>query len=108
VVTRWPGQNGHRRPAVSRWPERRRAAVPIEPPAWWRTFDPELWVRPGDDEVRYPAGALMGAEEAARRRWLEARRRWAEDHDFDVVTYLQERYAARRRSIDEGPGRDRS
>jgi hypothetical protein len=86
---------------------RRRPPVRVEPPAWWRVFEVDDWVRPGDDEARYAAGGLMGVEEAARRRWLQARRRWAEDHDFDVVTYLQERHAARHRVIDEGPGRDR-
>jgi hypothetical protein len=65
----------------------------------------EDWVRPGDDQVRYAAGALMGAEEVARRRWTAARRRWADENDFDVVQYLQGRHAARRRAIDEGPGR---
>jgi hypothetical protein len=65
----------------------------------------EDWERPGDDTQRYAAGGLMGVEVVARRRWVDARRRWANDNDFDIITYLQERSAARGRVIDEGPGR---
>jgi hypothetical protein len=84
---------------------RRRPPVRVEPPAWWRCFVLEDWERPGDDEHRYAAGGRILPVEVAKRRWYEARRRWAVEHDFDVVTYLQERHAARRRVIDEGPGR---
>jgi hypothetical protein len=61
---------------------RRHPQVRVEPPAWWRCFDVEAWRQPGDDEVRYAAGALIGADEVAKRRWYGARRAWAIEHDF--------------------------
>jgi hypothetical protein len=80
---------------VTRWPGRRVPPPPVEPPAWWRHFEPADWAEPGDGEVRYPAGALMGAEVVARRRWTAERRRWAAANSFDVVRWLGEQHRAR-------------
>jgi hypothetical protein len=91
---------------MSRWPRRLdRGSVKVEPPAWFRVFVPADWIRLGDEEARYAGGALMGVEEVARRRWRDAQRAWAKENSFDVVSYLQERTAARRRNMREGPGR---
>jgi hypothetical protein len=79
----------------SRWPARRRPPGPVEPPAWFRCFVFEDWTEPGDEDVRFPAGALMGAEEVARRRWIDACRRWAKENGFDVASWLYERRRAR-------------
>jgi hypothetical protein len=68
----------------------------VEPPGWFRCFTIEDWARPGDDEVRYPGGALMGVEEVARRRWGDARREWAHETGMSLVDWLQERRVARR------------
>jgi hypothetical protein len=94
-VTRWPGSNGDQ---AGRWPGRLRQATPVEPPSWFRCFTLDDWTRPGDDEVRYEAGGLMGAEEVARRRHLDACRQWAKDcPGFSVVDWLRERREARLR-----------
>jgi hypothetical protein len=93
-MSRWPGSRGDH---AVRWPGQRQHP-PKEPPSWFRCFAPEDWAQTGDDEVRYPAGALMGAEEVARRRWMDARRQWARDNGFSVADWLGERRAARRRA----------
>jgi hypothetical protein len=102
-VTGWPRRNGHRPSggrslSGSRWPAPRRP--PVEPPPpWFDWFVPEDWAEPGDDQVRYPAGALMGAEEVARRRWLDACRRWAAEHGVSIADWLAARRRARRRAM---------
>jgi hypothetical protein len=82
---------------VGRWPARLREETRVEPPAWFRTFILEYWIRAGDDEVTYPAGGRMGVEEVARRRWTDARREWADENGLSVVDWLRECRAAYRR-----------
>jgi hypothetical protein len=94
-VTRWPGGDG----SGPRWPGRRPPPAPKEPPAWFRAFVAEDWGRPGDDEVRYPAGARMPPDQVAYRRWLEARRQWAKENGFSVADWLEERHRARRAAM---------
>jgi hypothetical protein len=90
-VTVWPGGNG--------WPSPRRRTGAVEVPVWVDRFVPEDWVEPGDDEVRYPAGAPMPPEEVARRRWLEACREWAAEHGVSIADRIAARHWARRRAM---------
>jgi hypothetical protein len=68
----------------------------LEPPAWFRAFVVDDWARPGDDAARYPGGAPMPVEEVAQRRWMEARRKWADENGLSLVDWLRECRAARR------------
>lgn len=87
---------------------RRRPPVPVEPPGWWRCFTPEDWAAPGDDTRRYAAGEQMDQVEVARRRWWDAKRRWAAENGLDVVTWLRQQSEARLWQVrPEGPGRRR-
>jgi hypothetical protein len=87
---------------------RRRPLVPVEPPGWWRCFSPEDWGQPGDDTQRYAAGEMMDQLEVARRRWWDAKRRWATENDFDVVTWLRQQNEATLWQVRlEGLGRQR-
>jgi hypothetical protein len=91
-VTRWPGGGGD---YVGRWPGRLQRETRVEPPAWFRVFVLEDWARPGDDEVRYPAGAPMPAREVAERRWRDERRKWADANGMSIVDWLRECRATR-------------
>jgi hypothetical protein len=66
-----------------------------EPPGWFLRFDVEEWARAGDDKVRWPGGALMGAGLVAERRWKDACRAWANDNDYPIVEWLRTRREAR-------------
>jgi hypothetical protein len=68
---------------------RRRPPVQVEPPSWWRCFTPEDWAEPRDDLRRYAAGEQVHQVEVARRRWWDAKRRWAAENGLDVVTWLR-------------------
>jgi hypothetical protein len=82
--------------------------VRIEPPGWWRCFSPEDWAEPRDDTQRYAAGEMMDQLEVARRRWWDAKRRWATENDFDVVTWLRQQNEAKLWQVRlEGLGRQR-
>lgn len=85
-MTRWPGADEN---YAGRWPGRKPAPAPVEPPAWFRVFVVEDWLREGDGEVRHPAGALMGAEDVARRRWWDARREWATAEGFSITDWIK-------------------
>jgi hypothetical protein len=52
----------------------------IEPPGWYRTFDPAMWDEPDDQEERMLAGCagLFGPEWVAGRHRMHAERRWQE------------------------------
>lgn len=93
-MTRWPGGG---RDYAGRWPGHRSSRAPVEPPAWFRVFVVEDWVRPGDEEVRHRAGALMGVERVAYVRWVDARREWATEHGMSIADWLAARHEARRR-----------
>jgi hypothetical protein len=102
VVTGWPSRNGQRRSggrvsSGSRWPTPRRQ--PVATPPWFDRFVPEEWADPGDDEVRHQGGALMGAEQVAWRRWSQACREWANEHDVSIADRLAARHRARRRAM---------
>lgn len=49
----------------------------LEPPSWYRSFDPAAWDEPGALEVSMTGGAEVrdwpGHEHHARLRWLEAK-----------------------------------
>ena len=95
-MTRWPGGNGSH---AGRWPGQLRETTRVEPPAWFRCYVFEDWTRPGDDEVRYQGGGLMGVEEVARRRHLDACREWARNcPGFSLVDWLRERREVRLRA----------
>jgi hypothetical protein len=94
-MTRWPGGNGDQ---AGRWPGRLPGTTRKEPPAWFRCFRVEDWARPGDAEVRYEGGALMGEFEVARRRHSDACRQWARDNEFSIVDWLKWRRESRLRS----------
>jgi hypothetical protein len=63
---------------VARWRPVERAR--IEPPLWYRVFDPAAWDEPDGQERRMLAGCLeaLGAEWVAGRHRMHAHRRWAE------------------------------
>ena len=47
----------------------------------------------------------MDQVEVARRRWWDAKRRWAAENGLDVVTWLRQQSEARLRQVrPEGPG----
>jgi hypothetical protein len=51
---------------------------------------------------------MMGQLEVARRRWWNAKRRWATENDFDVVTWLRQQNEAKLWQVRlEGLGRQR-
>jgi hypothetical protein len=57
---------------------------------------------------RYAAGEKVDQVEVARRRWWEAKRRWAAENGLDVVTWLRHQSEANRWQLrPEGPGRRR-
>jgi hypothetical protein len=93
-VTHWPGGNGD----GTRWPGRR-PPERVDPPGWFRVFVLDDWSKPDDDKVRHPGGALMGADEVARRRWMEACRQWAHNSGMNLADWLQERRQARLRTM---------
>jgi hypothetical protein len=50
----------------------------------------------------------MDQVEVARRRWWDAKRRWAAENGLDVVTWLRQQSEARLWQVRaEGPGRRR-
>jgi hypothetical protein len=78
---------------------RRRRRDREPPPEWALVFDPDEWITTEDLETqpRYPAGAPMSVEEAARRRWSAASREWwNRQSDYDLAEYLQMMRGARR------------
>ncbi len=51
----------------------------VEPPGWYRTFDPVAWDEPDEQERRMLAGCgVLGPEWVAGRRRIHAERRWHE------------------------------
>src|SRR5690242_11145391 len=52
----------------------------IEPPLWYRVFDPAMWDTPDEQERRVLAGctAALGEEWVAGRHRMHAERRWQE------------------------------
>lgn len=73
---------------MSRWPQRQRPPVTVEPPAWVRACDPEDW-RDDDADAHYLAALLehglleryrTARDWHARRRWNTARLAWFAAH----------------------------
>jgi len=89
----------------------RRAVDPprIEPPLWYRVFDPAAWDEPDAQERRMLAGCeVLGAEwvagrhrEHAERRWHEAKYAYRREHPALATQEFEElvsgERAARRR-----------
>jgi hypothetical protein len=57
---------------------RHREPTRIEPPAWYREFDPAMWDAPDEQERRMLAGCgeTLGEEWVAGRHRMHAERRW--------------------------------
>lgn len=91
---------------MTRWPTRRLPAV--EPPAWVRSFDPDAWRDPEDDErfasVEMPPGMGSMVDWRARGRWQAAVNVWyrahpGSDHRLDeLIARRAARLATLRRS----------
>jgi hypothetical protein len=61
--------------ARHRWAEPAR----IEPPTWYRAYDPAAWDVPDEQERRMLAGCeVLGEEWVAGRHRMHAERRWQE------------------------------
>jgi hypothetical protein len=58
----------------------RREPPRIEPPLWYRTYDPEAWDEPDEQKRRMLAGCTeaLGPEWVACRHRMHAERRWQE------------------------------
>jgi hypothetical protein len=51
----------------------------IEPPAWYREFNPARWDEPDQQEIAMLAGCdVLGPEWVAGRHRMHAHRRWGE------------------------------
>lgn len=83
---------------MTRWP-RRLPPAPVEPPAWFHTFDPAAWSEPDEWELQ------MGGERLPpdirrwyrERRWHAARREWIlANPEYDWLAELRERRERRR------------
>lgn len=65
---------------------RKRVNAPIEPPAWYRSYDPAMWDEPDGQEQRmidghrgYPWPAELH-EIHAHRRWAQAKHEYRGQH----------------------------
>lgn len=84
---------------MTNWPAARRPP-PVEPPAWYRCFDPEAWRDDKADEQMLsgctPERFFESRDWRARVRWVGACNAWARSAGFDQLADLRRRVNARR------------
>jgi hypothetical protein len=88
---------------------RPREPARIEPPAWYRDFDPAMWDEPDEQERRMLAGCdVLGPEwvagrhrEHAHRRWGEAKHRYRQEHPALATQEFNEIISGERRARED-------
>jgi hypothetical protein len=83
---------------MARW----RAAAParVEPPSWYRSYDPAMWDEMDGHEVAMQAGwtdpwPAWLHDHHSRRRWQEAKYRYRREHPLLQEQEFQELIARR-------------
>jgi len=93
---------------MARWRNRERGR--IEPPGWYRTFDPAAWDEPDGQEWQMIAGcggAELGPwlhEHHARRRWEAAKHAYRKDHPPFATQEFEDLIARRGKRLRGLPG----